>query len=74
MRSIVQKCPHCGTAIGRVVERDNRIFFDTGDSMIESGYKHCHACGYKFMFKPPKVSFDKLLSMAENDRGGLVIT
>ena len=73
MRSVIQRCPHCGTQIGRLVEKGNVIYFDTGDSMIEKGYKHCHACGYKFSYMPPKIGFDKFVEKAKSERGGLVI-
>lgn len=63
-KSIPVACSHCSASIGRMVNRDSNIYLDGGDWVIVAGYRHCHCCGKRFTFSPPKKSWDELLARA----------
>jgi hypothetical protein len=74
MRSIPQQCPHCNASMGRLVQKGNVIYLDTGEWLVLDARKHCHNCGKVFVFKRPRASFDELMARAEKQEGGLFVS
>ena len=74
MRSIPQYCLHCQAEIGRLIQKGNVVYLDTGEWLMRDGRKHCHVCGKVYHFRPPKKSFDELVELAKKQEGGLFVS